>query len=183
MSLITDELYERFKASLEAVAGKCYRVPKAGLGKQVVECLKEYNVDETCLALTPLLEEAGVEAALKEGGITTYTDHIRLHQETAKGGVCEVQYCLGDLGSIIQTGTDVDRRITACLSELHICICKGSNVLPEWKNLFDEIEKLPEHPNFIGIVTGPSRTSDIEMVSVVGVHGPLNLTTIIVDDE
>lgn len=120
---------------------------------------------------------------MKGAGIETFTDHIRLHQETAKGGVCEVQYCIADLGSIVQTGTDVDRRITACLSELHICVVKGSNVLAEWADLFDTIGALPEHPNFIGIVTGPSRTSDIEMVSVVGVHGPLNLTTIVVDDE
>lgn len=183
MSMITDELYEAFKASLEAVAGKCYRTTKADLGKTVVESLKEYNVSDACLAETPLLQEAGVKEAMTAAGIETFTDHIRLHQETAKGGVTEVQYALGDLGSIIQTGTDVDRRITACLSELHVCIVKGSNVLPEWANLFDAIEALPEHPNFIGIVTGPSRTSDIEMVSVVGVHGPLNLTTIVVEDE
>lgn len=183
MSTITDALYEQFKTSLEAVAGKCYRTNKAGLGKAVVDALKEHGIGDACLSETPLTLEAGVADALRAAGVDTYTDHIRLHQETVKGGVCEVQYALGDLGSIVQTGTDVDRRINACLSELHVCIVKGSNVLPEWADLFDTIGALPEHPNVIGIVTGPSRTSDIEMVSVVGVHGPLNLTTIVVDDE
>jgi len=182
--MITDEVYDRFKAALEAVAGKCYRTTKADLGKAVVKALKEdYGYTDACLAETPLLKEAGVLEALKGDGITTYTDHIRLHQETAKGGITESQYAIADLGSIVQTGTEVDRRIVACLSELMICVVKGSNVIAEWSDFFDTIGALPEHPNFVGIVTGPSRTSDIEMVSVVGVHGPLNLTAIVVEDE
>ena len=184
MSMIKDEVYDRFKSALEAVAGKCYRTSKADLAKTVVKALKDdYGYTDACLAETPLLKEAGVGKAMEEAGIKTYTDHIRLNQETAKGGVTESQYAIADLGSIVQTGTDVDRRIVACLSELMVCVVKGSNVISEWSDFFYTIGALPEHPNFIGIVTGPSRTSDIEMVSVVGVHGPLNLTAIVVEDE
>ena len=55
--------------------------------------------------------------------------------------------------------------------------------MPEYDDMFDILAELPELPNFVGFVTGPSRTADIECVSTVGVHGPLQMAVVIVDDE
>ena len=38
-------------------------------------------------------------------------------------------------------------------------------------------------PKFAGIITGPSRTADIECVGTVGVHGPRQYSVIVVEDE
>jgi hypothetical protein len=37
------------------------------------------------------------------------------------------------------------------------------------------------YPSFAGLITGPSRTGDIERILVLGAHGPRNLTIILVD--
>jgi L-lactate dehydrogenase complex protein LldG len=183
MSKITDELFERFKTNLESVNGTCVRTSKENLGKAVVGIFQEAGIPDTCIVETPLLKEGGVIDALGGAGIKVYTDHIRLNAETVKGGVSECQYGIADLGTIVQAKDVVDERILATMSEYYIGVVKGSAIVAEYDDMFDILAGLPEMPNFVGFVTGPSRTADIECVSTVGVHGPLRMSVVVVDDE
>ena len=182
MGKISDELYAVFKAGLESVNGTAVRASKETLGKAIADALKDAGVPDACVALTPLLEEAGAVQALEEAGIKTYTDHIRLHVETAKGGVAEVGFGVADLGSLVQDRDVIDERIIATASERFVGVVRGSTIVPTYDDMFDTLCAMPELPNFVGVITGPSRTADIECVSTVGVHGPLTLTAIVVDD-
>lgn len=183
MNKITDELYERFKKNLESVDGTCVRTSKENLGKAVAGIFTEAGIPDTCIVETPLMKEGGVISALEEAGIKVYTDHIRLNAETVKGGVSEGQYGIADLGTLIQARDIIDERLVATMSEYYIGILKGSVIVPEYDDMFDILAELPEVPSFVSFVTGPSRTADIECVSTVGVHGPLRLSIVVVDDE
>ena len=178
----TDALYERFKANLEAVNGECSLAAKADAGKVLADLFQAKGLKTTCIAETDFLRELGIVPALKEAGIEVFTDHIRLHAETAQGGISEAQYGIADLGSILQVGDEIDARIVATMSEDYFGILKGSTIVDDYDAMFDKICSLPELPNFVGFVTGPSRTADIECVSTVGVHGPLRLTIVIIQD-
>ena len=65
----------------------------------------------------------------------------------------------------------------------YIGVVKGSTIKAEYDDMWDALCELPELPNYVGFVTGPSRTADIECVGTVGVHGPLQLMAVVVDDE
>ena len=183
MNKLTDELFDRFKTNLEKVDGTCVRTSAAALGETLARLLKELDISETCLAETPLFEEAGVRAALEAAGIKVFTDHIRLHAETAKGGISEAQYGIAELGTLVQGHDVVDERIITTMAESYFGVVKGSAIVPEYDDMFELLGSLPELPNFVGFVTGPSRTADIECVGTVGVHGPIRLTAIVVDDR
>ena len=174
MSMITDELYERFKGSLEGVNGGCVRVHKADLAKTIADIYTQAGIKDACVAESDFLKDAGVVAAMKEAGIETYTDHIRLHGETAKGGISEAQAGIAELGTLVQLGDAIDTSIG---------VVKGSTIVPEYDEMFCKIGAMPEIPKFVGFITGPSRTADIECVGTVGVHGPIKMTAIVVDDE
>lgn len=183
MSRISDELFERYKENLEKVDGTCVRASADRLGETLAGLLKELGIKETCLAETPLFEETGVKAALEAAGIQVYTDHIRLHGETAKGGITEAQYGIAELGTLVQARDVVDERIISTMSESYFGVVKGSSIVPEYDDMFELLGSLPELPGFVGFITGPSRTADIECVGTVGVHGPIRLTAIVVDDR
>lgn len=183
MSKITDTRYDAFKKNLESVNGACYRSSKADLGKTIAGIFQKVGIQDVCLAESPLLKEAGVADALKAAGMEVYADHIRLHVETVKGGVSENQYGIAELGTLVQGHDGIDERIVATASSYYVGVVKGSSIVETYDDMFDTLCALPELPNFVGFMTGPSRTADIECVTTVGVHGPLELTAVVIDDE
>lgn len=178
----TDVLYERFKTNVEAVNGECSAASKADAAKVVADLFRDKGVKQTCVAETDFLRELGIVPALQEAGIEVFTDHIRKHIETVKGGISEVQYGIADLGSVMQVGDEIDARICATAAADYIAIVKESTIVDDYDAMFDRLCALPELPNFVGFITGPSRTADIECVATVGVHGPLRLYAVVVQD-
>ena len=183
MKSITDDLFESFKKNLESVDGTCVRTPKAELGKVIAELFKEHKVDSISVFESPMFKEAGVVSTLQQNGLTVHIDHIRLHAETDKGGLSEAQHGIAELGTIVQEQDDADGRMVATMSEYYIGVVKGSTIVPTYDDMFDILSEMKTIPNYVGFITGPSRTADIECVGTVGVHGPIEVTTIVVDDE
>ena len=95
-----DVLYERFEKNLQAVNGNSWLADKAEAAGIIAQAYKEEGVDSVCIAESPLLQEIGLAKTLADAGMEVYTDHLRLHAETAKGGVLEAQCGIADLGSI-----------------------------------------------------------------------------------
>jgi len=177
-----NEVFERYKTNLAGVNGACVQTTTKELGKTIADLFAAQGLKSVCVAETPLMKEAGVVDALKAAGVEVFTDHIRLHAETAKGGIAEAAYGVIDLGSMIQKGDDVDARIVATMSEDFFGIVKASTFVEDYDAMFDILATWKDFPNFVGFITGPSRTADIECVSTVGVHGPLRLTAIVLED-
>jgi len=182
MSSISDELYERFKTNLEAVNGNCLRCSSADLGKTIADTFGAAGIPDACVFESPELKEAGVVDAMKAAGMTVYTDHLRLNAETAKGGVSLGQAGIAELGTMMQFDDAADGRIVSTMCEYYIGVIKGDTVVDSYDDMFDKLSEMDPFPNFVGFVTGPSRTADIECVGTVGVHGPIQITVIIVDD-
>ena len=76
----------------------------------------------------------------------------------------------------------MDARIVATMAEDYVGIVKESTIGDDYDAMFDLLCGLPELPNLVGFITGPSRTADIECVSTVGVHGPLRHNIVVVQD-
>ena len=183
MSNITDEKYERFKANLEAVNGKCERTTKAELGKKIADLFTAQGLKDTCVNETPFLKEAGVVDALKAAGVTVYTDHIRLHGETAQGGISEMHGGIAELGTQMQFSDQINGRLVAIMSEDFFGVLPASLIVDTYDEMFDKLAAMGKDiPGYVGFITGPSRTADIECVGTVGVHGPLRNTCIVVED-
>lgn len=87
-------------------------------------------------------------------------------------------------GAIAETGTLVcsssgGRAVQASLlPSHHVAIVSPGNIFPTLEDFFASVAKGP--PTNITLVTGPSRTADIELVLAIGVHGPGRLDIIVV---
>lgn len=183
MSNVEEKLYENFKKNLESVNGHCLRTSKSELGKVIADIFKQKNIDSICLLESSMLKESNVVSTLEESGIKVHLDHIRLHAETDRGGVSETHHGIAELGTVVQEDDNVDGRIIATMAETYVGIIKESKIVPTYDDMFDILSNMPQIPNFVGFITGPSRTADIECVGTVGVHGPIKVYIIVVKDE
>ena len=84
---------------------------------------------------------------------------------------------------IIKTARDEDR-LASCLPRVHIAIVSTTRLV---EKLTDATQYLKTNlqtnePCVISFVSGPSRTSDIEMKQVLGVHGPHEVHVILFEE-
>jgi L-lactate dehydrogenase complex protein LldG len=85
-------------------------------------------------------------------------------------GVSRAIYGLADTGSVVLAASPDEPRSASLLPEVHISSLAEDRILPDLDALFEVLAG--ELPSALAIVTGPSRSADIEQKLAVGVHGP-----------
>jgi L-lactate dehydrogenase complex protein LldG len=85
-------------------------------------------------------------------------------------GVSQAAYGLADTGSVVLMAGPEEPRARSLLPPVHVAILDAEHILPGLPDLFETLGG--ELPSALAIVTGPSRSADIEQKLVIGVHGP-----------
>lgn len=92
----------------------------------------------------------------------------------------------GTLGGIAATGTLVlqpspdEPRLMSLVPPLHIALLSASQI---HDNLYQAQQHWPKPmPSNLLLISGPSKTADIEQVLAYGAHGPKDLIVLIVED-
>ncbi len=102
-----------------------------------------------------------------------------------KVGITRCEFLIARLGSaMISSKHDSGRRLNI-YPEIHIILAYTSQLVPDLKDALAGIkERYGDNlPSMITVVTGPSRTADIEKTLVMGAHGPKDLYVFLVDDS
>jgi L-lactate dehydrogenase complex protein LldG len=100
--------------------------------------------------------------------------------ELPDAGVSEAAYGLADTGSVVLLSSD-EPRARSLLPDVHVTRLREDRVLPGLAELFAALG--PELPSSVAIVTGPSRSADIEQRLAVGVHGPGEVHVVLLPPE
>ncbi len=134
----------------------------------------------------PVFSELPLDAALQSLGITVTTvarDESRtresLRQEiSASGmGLTGADYAVAETGSVVIMPRKGLSRLVSLVPPVHLALVRPQEVIESLDQLF-LLRRLEYYRNggdmgsYLNFITGPSRTADIEMTLVVGVHGP-----------
>jgi L-lactate dehydrogenase complex protein LldG len=79
-------------------------------------------------------------------------------------------YGVASTGSVVLAASPEEPRSRHLLSEVHVSLLREDAIVPDLAALFAALDG--RLPSALAIVTGPSRSADIEQRLVVGVHGP-----------
>lgn len=85
-------------------------------------------------------------------------------------GISQAAYGLADTGSVVLAASPDEPRKRHLLPDVHVSLLAEERILPGLAELFAAVGD--DLPSALAIVTGPSRSADIEQRLVVGVHGP-----------
>ena len=182
----TTELYENFQARVEGLYGEVFRVKTATeAGELICKVMKEKGIKSVALLNSSISLKGNFEKQMGDAGVTVYTDNFRKVTPDADAGITQVTYAISETGSLVQADADssVDQRLCSTLIPIHFALVSTSTMIPTLQETMSTIHKLPQIPGFVGFITGPSRTSDIERVLTVGVHGPKQLIVIFIDEQ
>jgi L-lactate dehydrogenase complex protein LldG len=96
--------------------------------------------------------------------------HYRVVPDLEGSTTSEAIYGLADPGSVVLAASPEEPRSRSLLPEVHVTIVTEDAVLPGLDELFSAVRGAL--PSGLAIVSGPSRSADIEQVLALGVHGP-----------
>jgi L-lactate dehydrogenase complex protein LldG len=141
-------------------------------GEALVNYLREKNVKSIALPVSPLLSSLNVFQTLRDAGFAVRKwDEMSLDDVyEVDCGITDVWAAVAEVGCLVIRGTPQHGRAISLVPNLHVAIIEPKNLVPDLVDLF---QKMPTSENDRWVlVTGPSKTADIEMNLVTGVHGP-----------
>jgi L-lactate dehydrogenase complex protein LldG len=94
--------------------------------------------------------------------------------------VSEASWGLADTGSVVLAASAAEPRARSLLPDVHVSVLREDRILPGLEQLFETLDS--DLPSALAIVSGPSRSADIEQRLVVGVHGPAEVHVVLVRD-
>src|SRR5678816_2265328 len=97
---------------------------------------------------------------------------IRDSCSSAAVGITGADYCLADTGTLVMLSSREEARLISLLPPIHVAVVSAGRILSGLDELLTALPLPAEQSSSMVLITGPSRTADIEQILVRGVHGP-----------
>ena len=192
------EALERFKDEFERVAGVFHRARSlAEVPAVIAEVAQAKGAtrlltwDAAVLGLDPrtTLGAGGLSVTVATAGHADEAARRRHREDAVEAqiGVTGADLVLAETGSLILLSGDGRPRSTSLLPDTHIAVFDRSRLVESLEQVGIWLEALHVDPArsmsgaMITVITGPSRTADIELTLTRGVHGPKDVHAIFVE--
>ena len=164
--------------AVEALAGKARRATRAADAREYVAAV--VNGKTAVASNAPFLRECGI--ADLEGVHAGFTDTAALRALCAAAdvGITSADYALADTGTLVMLASPAEARLISLLPPVHIAVVPQERVLSGLDELLTILPDPAGQTSSMVLITGPSRTADIEQILVRGVHGPGEIHVVVV---
>ena len=178
-------LFAGFALAAEAAGTKVWSARGAGeLVESVATALSDLRGGDILVPSSQhsVIEDVGLRQALEAQGFSVIAPSgLSTHAEKAPVGLTIVDGAVAETGSIFHDATDYESRLASTLPPIHVAVVPLTGLVRDYGTLFAGISEGGQPPSYLALITGPSRTADIERVLTIGVHGPSELIVIVSD--
>lgn len=161
----------------------------------LAQILERHTIRSTLVWRSAVLETLGVGPWLLARGITVHywddleklpTAENRQIAFAADLGITGVDWAVAETGSLAVCARPGGQgRSVSLLPPLHVAILSRAQIVPDLFDLFDQLgieSRQAGLPSNVTLITGPSKTGDIQLKLTTGVHGPGEVHALILDD-
>lgn len=177
------DLRDRFIKSAAAAHFDVVRVNAVDAGNTLVDFLRANQCRRIGLSAGGLLDQLHIAQTLRAGGFDVATWDT-LSSDAAYDldcGVTDVWAAVAETGSLVIRPDAHHGRLLSLAPPIHVAFVQPKQVVADLIDLMEMIDAALRAAN-ITLITGPSKTADIEGSLVIGVHGP-GIVRVMVTDE
>jgi L-lactate dehydrogenase complex protein LldG len=148
---------------------------KSALG----ELVEAEQVTQATLWSTPDLQSLEIAGTLRALGVELIPPHAdKQIVARCELGVTGVDAALPETGTLLLRSSPDRPRVVSLLPRVHLAILRPAALRADLHQAFSEVKA----DGYGVLITGPSRTADIELTLTIGVHGPKNLYVWLLDE-
>jgi L-lactate dehydrogenase complex protein LldG len=191
------ETLERFRCEFERVGGVFHRAPRVADVPGIVGELARERQATRLVAWPAAVARADLVDGLAREGLTTdlmprveVTDdeRQRLRAVTAEAdlGLTGVDLAIAETGTLVLRSGPGRPRSTSLLPPYHVAVMDRTVLVESLAQLGVFLEAWHTESGWgsmINLITGPSRTADIELTLTRGVHGPKEVHAVFVEER
>ncbi len=145
----------------------------------LADLVKAEAVKKATLWATPELQDWNVAGRLKGLGVELVSPQAGMRAVAECDlGVTGVDAALPETGTLVLRSSPEKPRVVSLLPRVHLAILRPSALRADLHQAFAEVKG----DGYVVLVTGPSRTADIELTLTLGVHGPKSLHAWLLDE-
>ncbi len=97
-------------------------------------------------------------------------------------GITSAAGAIAETGALILWPTEKEPRLMSIVPPIHIAVLKANTIHNSLSEVMQKENWPAKMPTNVVLVSGPSKTADIEMTLAFGVHGPKELIVLILED-
>lgn len=156
-------------AEISRLSGKAYRLREQAIDRALKEMVEREQIKTAVIGGVEDLAGLNLAARLRAFGVkivSPQADKATLGQTDL--GITAIDFALADSGSLGLLSSPDQPRMISILPRVHLAIIRRSALRPSLTQLLIEAR----HERYLVLITGVSRTSDIESNPVLGAHGP-----------
>jgi len=176
-----DQQVALFIREAERVAATTAKIPHFdNVPTAVGDYLRRHNLPaEVKIAPTERLTALAWQAITVAGGRGEASDGVSV--SLAFGGVAET-------GTLVMASSPESPNTLNFLPMDHIVVISAADIAGDYETVWDRFRERARRagtevmPRTVNLITGPSRTADIEQTLLLGAHGPQRLHIVIVDE-
>ncbi|HEX4210866.1 MAG TPA: lactate utilization protein [Candidatus Binataceae bacterium] len=159
---------------------------------RAVNLARQIGATRIAVGAGVVLDEGPIARALEHAGFAV-SSYRHAAPDTAAGladqmaqcdlGVVEADYAIASTGTFAVTGAAGRPLSLSLLPPVNLILVDAARLVPDLATAVSALGLATVTDHRIALITGPSRTADIEKMIVVGVHGPKQLYAMIVWPE
>ena len=183
-----DEKIEKLKTLMEAMRTEVHITKASNWIQQLESILKQRKLNSLVYppqtALGEALENHWESGALDLPQLIPYETDIEDFKEklfTIDAGITTVAGAIADPGALILWPTDKEPRLMSLVPSIHIAVLEADSIHSSFLEAMQAGKWATKMPTNVVLISGPSKTADIEMTLAFGVHGPRELIVLILE--
>lgn len=183
------ELFDAAAQAAETASWTVHRLESMDqVANRVIRICRERDITSTLSSAHDVLGRAGVNDALNAAGITAAVltggeNDTKPAAFSAGVGITGTDWFIAESGTLVLHPREGVSRLVSLAPPIHIAIIEPGQVLPSLDELF-AIERAAKIDgtltSSVNLISGPSRTGDIEATIIKGIHGPVETHLIMI---